>query len=125
MMVGDMKSESSWNKSLSKLKDRGLHGVDIIVSPNSLNDEVHSHVQAMLEVPDEDKSPRTTSTLEDEFDDAAGVLLLHEKYGKRLRTTNTIERLNGGIRRREGVARVFLNKESVIRLATSYAHGKK
>ncbi len=86
------------------------------MSPNSLNDELHSHVQAILEAPDEDKAPKATSTLEDGFDDAAGVLLLPEKYGKRLRTTNSIERLNEGIRRRrEWVTRVFLNKESVIR----------
>jgi len=100
-------------------------------TPNSLKDEVHSHVQAILEAPDEetarmllgkttsfyeDKVPKAMSTLEAGFDDAAAVLLLPEKYRKRLRTTNSIERLNEEIRRRERVIRIFPNRESVIRL---------
>ncbi len=32
MMVGDTESESSWGEFFSRLKDRGLHGVDIITS---------------------------------------------------------------------------------------------
>ena len=44
------------------------------------------------------------------------MLLLPEKYRKRLRTTNSIERLNEEIRRRERVIRIFPNRESVIRL---------
>ena len=38
------------------------------------------------------------------------------KYRKRLRTTNSVERLNEEIRRRERVIRIFPNRESVIRL---------
>ncbi len=92
---------------------------------------MHSHVQAILEAPDEetarmllgkttsfyeDKVPKAMSILEAGFDDAAAVLLLPEKYRKRLRTTNSIERLNEEIRRRERVIRIFPNRESVIRL---------
>lgn len=165
MMVGDTESESSWSEFFSRLKDRGLNGVDIITSddhrglvrairqyfqgvtwqrcqthfmknildatPNSLKDEVHSHVQAILEAPDEetarmllgkttsfyeDKAPKAMSILESGFDDASAVLVLPEKYRKRLRTTNSIERLNEEIRRRERVIRIFPNRESVIRL---------
>lgn len=43
-------------------------------------------------------------------------LSLPEKYRKRLRTTNNVERLNEEIRRRERVIRIFPNRESVIRL---------
>ena len=32
MMVGDTESEASWGEFFSRLKDRGLHGVDIITS---------------------------------------------------------------------------------------------
>ncbi len=32
MMVGDTESESSWGEFFSRLKDIGLHGVDIITS---------------------------------------------------------------------------------------------
>ena len=54
----------------------------------------------------EDKVPKAMSILEAGFDDAAAVLLLPEKYRKRLRTTNSIERLNEEIRRRERVIRI-------------------
>lgn len=55
-------------------------------------------------------------TLEEGFDDATAVLSLPEKYRKRLRTTNLVERLNEEVRRRERVIRIFPNRESVIRL---------
>lgn len=45
-----------------------------------------------------------------------GVTALPEKYRKRLRTPNSIERLNEEIRRRERVIRIFPNIESAIRL---------
>ncbi len=106
-----------------------LYGKD--ATPNSLKDEVHSHLQAILEAPDEetarmlldkttsfyeDKAPKAMSTLEAHFYNASAVLLLPEKYRKRLRTTNSIERLNEEIGRRERVIRISPNKESVIRL---------
>ena len=54
--------------------------------------------------------------LEMGFDDATAVLVLPEKYRRRLRTTNAVERLNEEIRRRERVIRIFPNRESVVRL---------
>jgi transposase-like protein len=54
--------------------------------------------------------------LENGFEDATAVLALPEKYRKRLRTTNSVERLNEEIRRRERVIRIFPNRQSVIRL---------
>ena len=38
------------------------------------------------------------------------------KYRKRLRTSNSIERLNQEIRRRERVIRIFPNEASLLRL---------
>lgn len=54
--------------------------------------------------------------LEDMFEDVTAVLSLPERYRKRLRTTNGMERLNEEIRRRERVIRIFPNRESAIRL---------
>jgi transposase-like protein len=54
--------------------------------------------------------------LEEGFDDAVAILSLPEKYRKRLRTTNSVERLNEEIRRREGVIRIFPSRESAVRL---------
>jgi putative transposase len=165
LMLGDTESEESWTEFFSWLKQRGLRGVDLIVSddhgglvrsirqqlqgvawqrcqthfmrnildasPKGLKEEIHAHVRAILEAPDPDtarillnqtmsaygdKAPKAMRTLEAGFDDATAVLSLPEKYRKRLRTTNSVERLNEEVRRRERVIRIFPNRESVIRL---------
>ena len=164
-MVGDSESEESWGRFFSWLKDRGLRGVDLVVSdshkglvralrmnfqgaswqrcqthftrnildaaPKVLQGEIKSNVQATLRAPDietarmllkrtldayEKKAPRAMEILEEGFDDAVAVLALPERYRKRLRTTNGIERLNEEIRRRERVIRIFPNRESAVRL---------
>jgi len=61
-------------------------------------------------------APKAVACLEDGFDDAMAVMTLPEKYRRRLRTTNMMERLNEEIRRRERVIRVFPNDASVLRL---------
>ena len=62
------------------------------------------------------KSAKATDILERGLEDAITVLKLPDKYRKRLRTTNMIERLNEEIRRREKVIRIFPNEESARRL---------
>ncbi|WP_126429726.1 IS256 family transposase [Brevibacillus marinus] len=165
LMLGDSESEDSWSEFFSWLKDRGLRGVELIVSdqhgglvrairthfqgvtwqrcqthfmrnildatPKQLQEELYPRVRAILDAPDletarlllqqtvetyEAKATKAISVLENGFDDATAVLLLPEKYRKRLRTTNGMERLNEEIRRRERVIRIFPNRESVIRL---------
>ena len=64
----------------------------------------------------EGKTPKAMSVLESGFDDVMAVMSLPLKYRRRLRTTNSIERLNEEIRRRERVIRIFPNVKSVIRL---------
>ena len=100
-------------------------------TPKGFKDEIHAHVRAILEAPDletarmllkqtmglyEEKAAKAMRILESGFDDATAVLSLPEKYRKRLRTTNSVERLNEEIRRRERVIRIFPDRQSVIRL---------
>ncbi len=100
-------------------------------TPKALQDEVHRHVRAIFEAPDDatartlltkftadyrHTAPAAVATLERGFDDATAVLALPESYRKRLRTTNAVERLNEEVRRRERVIRIFPNRESVMRL---------
>ncbi|EQD77289.1 Transposase, mutator type, partial [mine drainage metagenome] len=61
-------------------------------------------------------APKTVACLEEGFEDALSVIVLPEKYRKRLRTTNMQERLNEEIRRRERVIRIFPNTDSALRL---------
>ncbi|WP_066355652.1 IS256 family transposase, partial [Fervidicola ferrireducens] len=165
LMIGDSESEESWSEFFSWLKQRGLHGVDLVVSdhhngliraihkyfqgatwqrcqthfmrnildktPKVLQKEIHTKVRAILEAPDAKtarmllnqvleeyraKAPKAMDILESGFEDAIAVLEFPERYRKRLRTTNALERLNEEIRRRERVIRIFPNRESAIRL---------
>jgi len=58
--------------------------------------------------------------LEQGFDDATAILSLPEKNHRKLRTTNSMERLNQEIRRRERVIRIFPNRESSLRLLGAF-----
>jgi transposase-like protein len=62
------------------------------------------------------KAEKALERLEAGFEDATAVLSLPERYRKRLRTTNGMERLNEEIRRRERVIRIFPNRASAERL---------
>jgi transposase-like protein len=117
-------------------------------APKSVEKELYPHLRAILDAPDidtarvllnqtleifEKKAPKAMRVLEEGFDDATAVLVLPEKYRRRLRTTNCVERLNEEIRRRERVIRIFPNRESAVRLIGSllmeiddkWAAGKK
>lgn len=100
-------------------------------SPKALKEDIRGHVRSLFDAPDpetarlllnqtletyEEKATRAMAILEAGFDDATAVLSLPQKYHKRLRTTNSVERLNEEIRRRERVIRIFPNRESVVRL---------
>lgn len=61
-------------------------------------------------------APKSVACLEEAFEDAMAVMVLPEKYRRRLRTTNMQERLNEEIRRRERVIRIFPNDESALRM---------
>ena len=163
--VGDSESEASWSEFFLSLKQRGLRGVELIVSdqhtglvkairthyqgttwqrcqthftrnildatPKALKEELHARLRPIFTAPDlqtarllfsktieiyQDKLPKAMKTLESGFDDATAVLMLPEKYHKRLRTTNAMERLIEEVRRRERVIRIFPNRESLTRL---------
>jgi transposase-like protein len=64
----------------------------------------------------ESKVPKAVNCLEEAFEDAMAVMVLPDKYRKRLRTMNMQERLNEEIRRRERVIRIFPNDDSALRL---------
>jgi putative transposase len=68
----------------------------------------------------ESKASKAMGVLESGFDDAIAVIELPEKLRRRLRTTNSVERLNEEIRRRERVIRIFPNRDSVIRLIGAF-----
>lgn len=163
--LGDSESEETWGAFFQELKQRGLRGVEYIISdqhsglvrairkhfqgvtwqrcqthfirnvldatPKSIKEEVHRAIRGIFDAPDlevarlyldktlnayREKAQRAMGNLEQGFDDATAILCLPEKYRKRLRTTNSQERLNEEVRRRERVIRIFPNRESAYRL---------
>jgi transposase-like protein len=84
-------------------------------TPSDYRDQMHEVLDQILEASSqkeartrlddlreqlEEKTPSALDTLEDGFCDATAVLALPEKYRKRLRTTNMLERFIQEIRRR-------------------------
>lgn len=62
------------------------------------------------------QAPKALDLLEEGYEDATAVFALPAPYRVRLRTTNSVERLNEEIRRRERVIRIFPSRHSVLRL---------
>ncbi|MBD8500448.1 IS256 family transposase, partial [Paenibacillus arenosi] len=100
-------------------------------SPKALRPEIKAHARTIFEAANEqigrellektiatfiDKAPKAMQVMEEGFDDATAVLALPADVRVRTRTTNAIERLNGELRRRERVIRIFPNRDSVLRL---------
>ncbi|WP_390905323.1 transposase [Paenibacillus melissococcoides] len=97
-------------------------------TPKSLKEDVHRAIRGVLDAPDletarlfldktletySEKAERAMRILEQGFDNATAVMSIPEK---RLRTTNSQERLNEEVRRRERVIRIFPNRDSAYRL---------
>ena len=64
----------------------------------------------------QDKTPKAMELLDDSFDEITTVFALPQAYRKRLRTSNSIERFNEELRRRERVIRIFPKDDSLLRL---------
>lgn len=68
-----------------------------------------------------DVAENAMDILEKGFEDAMTVLSLPKAYRVLLRTNNSLERLNGELKRRSGVIRVFPNEASILRLMGAVA----
>lgn len=166
--IGDSESEASWTDFFTDLKDRGLYGVEMVVSDahcglkhaieNSFQGaiwqrcQVHFSRDCLARVQPKDRKavgeslrdmfnaptyeiavnrrnqlienwqsrfPRVVKMLDRDFDALTNIYNLPEELRKRLRSNNTIERLNQEVRRRERVIRIFPNDMSVVRLLGS------
>jgi putative transposase len=163
--IGDSESEESWSAFFSALKQRGLRGVDLVISdqhaglvkaarthfqgaswqrcqthfmrnlmdacPKGIENELRERIRCILNAPDAQaarllfdqladqygqKAPKTIERLEEGLEDAIAHFAVPMKYRRQLRTTNTVERLNAEVRRREQVIRIFPNLDSAVRL---------
>jgi putative transposase len=102
------------DKTPSDYQDR-MHGLlDQILQADSQQEAQGQLEELASEL--SDKAPDALEILEEGIFDATAVMALPEKYRKRLRTSNMIERLIQEVRRREKVIRIFPNRESAWRL---------
>jgi transposase-like protein len=70
----------------------------------------------MIQFENEPKYEKALATLDEGFEDAIQYLNFDEKIHKHIRSTNSLERLNQEVRRRERVIRIFPNTQSAFRL---------
>ena len=100
-------------------------------TPSDYQDEMHRVLDQVLEADSQEeaqtrlddhrerlaeKAPKALEILEEGFYDATAVLVLPDKYRKRLLWANMLERFIQEIRRREKVIRIFPNMDSAYRL---------
>lgn len=100
-------------------------------TPSGYRDHMHELLDQILEADSQqqaqqrleanaeklrEKAPSALEVLKEGLFEATAVLALPEKYRRRLRTSNMLERLIQEVRRREKVIRIFPNKDSAWRL---------
>jgi transposase-like protein len=64
-------------------------------------------------------APELAQWMQENIPDGLNVFALPKKHRKRMRTTNTLERLHEELKRRTRVARLFPNEESLLRLVSA------
>jgi transposase-like protein len=165
----DSESEHSWGEFFKGLKERGLSGVQLVISDQhaGLKKAIAQHFQGILwqrcqvhfmrnfmssfsrseqgawmkqlkdvfnapeaeqakgrarELADKLRSQRKIKQaewIEENIEDCLTVYVFPEEHRKKLRTTNVAERLNGEIRRRINIIRVFPDSGSLMRVVTA------
>ncbi len=80
--------------------------------------EAEEKLSRMIEVYRK-KAPALARWAEENIPEGLSVFRLPARHRRRLRTTNSVERINEEIKRRTRVARLFPNEESLLRLVSA------
>jgi putative transposase len=94
----------------------GLRGV--FAAPSS---EVALRLASELAARWHQSHPRVAEHLEEHLEECLSCLAFPESHRRRIRTTNSLERLNQEIKRRSRVVRIFPNREACLRLVSALA----
>jgi len=168
--TGPQESEDSWSELLTQLIDRGLKGVQLVISdehrglinavrkllpevprqrctvhftrnvwkkvPKRLQKRVAGEVSGLFKAESKTEAkkllqgivkrfskelPEAMACLADGFSDATVFYDFPSAHRKRIRTTNSLERLHGEIKRRIKSVGAFPDRESALRLVTAVA----
>jgi transposase-like protein len=162
-------AEVHWRNFLASLQNRGLHGVQLIVSDShagikaarearfsgvpwqrcqfhlqknaqgyvpkkAMVKQVHRDIADIFNANDRNEAqrrlemyvqkyaktaPKLSEWMEENIPEGFSVFALPAEHRKRMRTSNTIERLHEEINRRTKVARLFPNEASLLRLVSA------
>jgi putative transposase len=120
----------AWQRCQFHLMQNAMHYVPKI----SMRTEVAQDLRGVFNAPDRHEadrllaqlvqkyagdSPDLATWMETDIPEGLTVFELPETHRRRLRTTNTLERLNQEIKRRTRVATLFPNEASLLRLASA------
>ncbi len=94
----------------AKEKLKRIFKADSMMLAEQFRDEFYEYVE------DNPKYATAVSRLDEGFTDATQFLNESRRYHQSLRTTNSLERVNREVRRREKVINVFPNEASAVRL---------
>lgn len=101
---------------LSPRQHRGAIASDLKLIFQASNKEMALSLAKQFIARYEKQAVKSIDCFERGFEDALAIIVLPERYRRRLRTTNLAERMNEEIRRRQRVIRIFPNEESAVRL---------
>lgn len=90
---------------------REMFNCETLVEARKRRDEILSDYSDIAE--------KAMEILDNGFEDAMTIMMLPEEMHRPLRTSNVVERLNGELKRRSGVIKIFPNAASVLRLMGS------
>jgi transposase-like protein len=122
---------TAWQRCLAHYKNN--IAVDV---PSSLEDEAKAWIDSIVNVPNEEEArhqidramswfeehdaSRAAKKLHEEKDDLLAHMRFPKAHWKRLRTINSVERLNREVKRRFDVVGVFPDRDAILRLGGSY-----
>jgi len=89
---------------------------DVFNAPD--REQAENRLEAMI-LRLQNSSPELADWLEENAPEALSVFSFPEAHRRRIKSTNSLERLNEEIRRRTRVIRIFPNRQSCIRMITA------
>ncbi len=149
--LANRESETSWKEFLLGLKERGLHGVHLVVSDDHAGLKraigqvlseacwqrcyVHFLRNALDHLPRkanddcllawlgrwQPKYPKLCEWVENNIEETWTFYRLPSEHHKHLKSTNMLERINQELKRRTHVIRIFPNEASCLRLIRALA----
>lgn len=103
----------------STLQEEAKDWVDSIVNVPNLEEARHQLHRAQTWFKEHD-APQAAEKLEDDKEDLLAHMTFPKAHWKRLRTVNSMERLNREVKRRMNVIGIFPDRPSIVRLGGAY-----